>query len=280
MDREERERIELDLLLEALYQGYGYDFRAYAPASIERRARRFLSSESEEHLAELIPRVLTDEEFTLRLVYSLSVPVTEMFRDPFVYKEIREHVVPMLRTYPSIKIWHAGCASGEEAYSMAILLQEEQLLERTTIYATDFNETALAQAREGIYPAKSFQEATRNYQEAGGAKSFSDYYCARYDSVVMDASLRKNITFSNHNLAVDGVFGEMHMVFCRNVLIYFNKDLRERVLDLFIDSLVGGGYLCLGTKENLHMTTAEQRFDSIDEGSHIFRKRRGYEQAY
>jgi chemotaxis protein methyltransferase CheR len=277
MDREERERIELDLLLEALYQGYGYDFRSYAQASVERRARRFLSNESEEHLAELIPKVLADDRFALRLVYSLSVPVTEMFRDPFVYKEIRKNVIPMLRTYPFIKIWHAGCASGEEAYSMAILLQEEQLLERCNIYATDFNDTALTQAREGIYPAKSFKEATRNYQDAGGLKSFSDYYCARYDSVVMDASLRKSITFSNHNLAIDGVFGEMHMVFCRNVLIYFNKDLRERALEMFAESLVGGGYLCLGTKENLRLTSAEQRFENIDNGTCIFRKRRGYE---
>jgi chemotaxis protein methyltransferase CheR len=277
MNREERERIELDLLLEALYQGYGYDFRAYAQASVERRARRFLCNEPEEHLAELIPKVMADEAFAMRLVYGLSVPVTEMFRDPFVYKEIREIVVPMLRTYPFIKIWHAGCASGEEAYSMAILLQEEQLLERCTLYATDFNETALAQAREGIYPAKSFREATRNYQAAGGHKSFSDYYCARYDSVVMDSSLRESITFSNHNLAIDGVFGEMHMVFCRNVLIYFNKDLRERALGLFADSLVGGGYLCLGTKETLHLTSAEQRFDNIGNGTSIFRKRRGYE---
>jgi chemotaxis protein methyltransferase CheR len=277
MNREERERLELDLLLEALYQGYGYDFRAYAQASIERRARRFLSYEQEENLAELIPKVLADEEFAQRLVYSLSVPVTEMFRDPFVYREIREKVVPMLRTYPFIKIWHAGCASGEEAYSMAILLQEEQLLDRCNLYATDFNNAALAQAREGIYPAKAFREATHNYQEAGGLKSFSDYYCAKYDSVVMDASLRRSITFDNHNLAVDGVFGEMHMVFCRNVLIYFNKDLRERALGLFADSLVGGGYLCLGTKENLHQTFAEQRFDHIGNGASIFRKRRGYE---
>jgi chemotaxis protein methyltransferase CheR len=277
MDREEREQIELDLLLEALLQCYGFDFRNFVRASIKRRARRFLACQPEQSLAELIPRVMADEKLALHFVRDISVQVTEMFRDPLAYKEIREKVVPMLRTYPSIKIWHAGCASGEEAYSMAILLQEEELLGRTNLYATDFNDKALAQAREGIYPANTFQNATRNYQEAGGIQSFSDYYHSRYNSVVMDAALKKHITFSIHNLASDQVFGEMHMVFCRNVLIYFNKDLRERAFGLFTDSLVGGGYLCLGAKENLYLTSVEPKFESVSNKASLFRKRRGYD---
>ncbi len=274
MDREERGRIELDLLLEALFRGYGYDFRSYARQSVERRARRFLSTLPERSLSELIPRVLADETFAGKLVRSFSVTVSEMFRNPEVYKEIRKSVIPMLRTYPSVRIWHAGCASGEEVYSMAILLREEGLLERATLYATDFNDDALCLAQAGIYPLKSFQEATQNYQAAGGGKSFSSYYQARRESVVIDPTLRERVTFNNHNLVSDGVFGEMHMVFCRNVLIYFSRELQQRVLGLFADSLMGGGFLCLGSKESLRLSSVTRSFESVGQVSGLFQKQR------
>ena len=273
MHKEELERIEIDLLLEALYQGHGYDFRAYARASVARRAKKFLALQPEQSLAELIPRVLVDENFATQLAYSFSVSVTEMFRDPWIYQEIRNKVTPLLHTYPSINIWHAGCASGEEAYSMAILLKEVGLLQRARLYATDFNDELLDIARAGIYPAKSFQLATRQYQQAGGQASLSDYYYTRYNSVVMESELINSITFVNHNLTTDKEFGEMHLVFCRNVLIYFKPDLRERALDLFTNSLVRGGYLCLGAKENLRYGAGEEVYKSVCDRARIYQKR-------
>jgi chemotaxis protein methyltransferase CheR len=276
VDRIEREGVELDLLLEALYRVYGYDFRSYSRTSIERRVKRLLVDRKEGSLSELIPGIIQDETLAGVIIRSFSISVTEMFRDPLVYLSIRESVIPMLRTYPFIKIWHAGCATGEEVYSMAILLAEEGLLERANIYATDFNDELLEQARKGIYPARSFQDATRNYQRSGGHKSFSDYYSAKYESVAIDAALKDKITFSSHNLVTDGVFGEMHMVFCRNVLIYFNRELKERVLGLFEDSLVRGGFLCLGSKESVRFASSEKRFVCVDEACRLLRKRRDF----
>jgi chemotaxis protein methyltransferase CheR len=267
------DRIELTLLLEAIYQRYGYDFRAYALASIERRVRQFLISTDCKAISELIPLVLHDADFFSRLLGYFSIPVTELFRDPFVYKAVREKVITLLHTWPHIKIWHAGCASGEEVYSLAILLKEEGLYNRATIYATDFNAEALERAREGIYDIAKLQEATRNYQQADGRRSFSEYYHASYQVVTMVDELKERIVFSTHNLATDSVFGEMHLVFCRNVLIYFNRELQNRALGLFTDSLVSGGFLCLGTKEDIQFTAASEDYTVIDRNARLFKKK-------
>jgi chemotaxis protein methyltransferase CheR len=268
----EIETIEIELLLEAIYRAYGHDFRSYARASIERRVRQFLSGSGCGSVAEMIDRVLHDEDFFSRLVQYFSISVTEMFRDPFVYRVIRTEVVPMLRTWPHVKIWHAGCATGEEVYSLAILLKEEGLYDKATIYATDFNDASLNQAKEGVYAAETIREATRNYQKAGGTRSFSNYYHARYDAVAMDGSLKERIPFANHNLVTDRVFGKMHLVFCRNVLIYFNRELQNRALGLFTESLVHGGFLCLGTKEDLRFTEVNDQYEAVNRKARIYKK--------
>ncbi len=266
------ERVAIDLLLEAIYRCYGYDFRSYARASIERRLLQFLVTSGSATVAELIPRVLQDPGLFGRLVRHFSVAVSEMFRDPFVYRAVRTQVVPLLRTWPHFKIWHAGCASGEEVYSLAILLKEENVYERATIYATDFNGEVLERARAGIYELGRMREATRSYQEAGGQRSFSEYYHARYGAAAMDEALKERIVFSCHNLATDSVFGEMHLVFCRNVLIYFDRRLQERVLGLFTDSLVHGGFLCLGTKEDLRFSGLRDRYGVVDNRARLYKK--------
>ncbi len=267
------EQIEIDLLLEAIFKRYGYDFRNYARASIERRTRRFLSKSGCRTIPEMIDRLLNDEVFFGGLVRDFSITVTELFRDPRVYASLRRQVVPMLKTHPFIKIWHAGCATGEEAYSLAILLKEEGLYDRATIFVTDFNDGALQKARQGIYSTDKIKEGTRNYQAAGGKNSFSDYYQARYDAVALDGALRKNMTFANYNLVTDGVFGEMHLILCRNVLIYFDRELQNRVFGLFGDSLVRGGFLCLGSKESPTFSTAADQFETVDKTAKIYRKR-------
>jgi len=248
------EQIEINLLLEAIYQRYGHDFRSFAQASIARRARQFLSTSGLCSVPEMTERVLRDEGLFSRLVQYFSIPVTEMFRDPFVYRAVREQVAPLLRTWPHVKVWHAGCATGEEAYSLAIVLKEEGLLEKATIYATDFNDASLAKARAGIYPLHHIQEATKRHRQSGGKAPFSEYYHSRYGAAIMDPALKQRITFANHNLATDTSFGEIHLIFCRNVLIYFNRALQNRTLTIFSESLVHGGYLCLGTRETLRFT--------------------------
>lgn len=272
MNADELERLELRLLFEALHQRYGYDFRDYAEASILRRVRTFLPMAACTTLSELIPRVLHDPGVFSRLVQAISVPVTEMFRDPFVYQALREQVLTVLKTWPFTKIWHAGCATGEEAYSMAILLHEAALADRATIYGTDFNDDALATAREGIYALDRMQRFTKSYQEAGGRRSFADYYHARYASAVLAPSLKASVTFTNHNLVVDGELGEMHLIVCRNVLIYFNRELQNRVLSLFADSLVHGGFLCIGPKEDLRFSDVAHRFEPVDATARIYRR--------
>ena len=270
--KSELEAVEIDLLLEAIYRRYGYDFRSYARASIDRRTRQFLSGAGCASVSEMIPKVLHDEEFFSKLARYFSISVTEMFRDPFVYRAVREKVVPLLRTWPHFKVWHAGCATGEEVYSLAIVLKEEGVYDRATIYATDFNDEALDRAREGVYEMGKLRDATRNYQQAGGKASFSGYYHARYDAAVMDGALKEHIVFSTHNLASDAAFGEMHLVFCRNVLIYFNRELQDRALGLFTESLVHGGFLCLGTKEDLRFTDAAGSYEAVDEKARFYRK--------
>lgn len=273
MNKNKLENIEIDLLLQAIYDRYGYDFRHYARASIERRVRQFMSKSNCITIADMIPRLLRDEDFFAELVRDFSITVTELFRDPQVYAAIRNEVVPLLKTYPFVKIWHAGCATGEEAYSLAIVLKEEGIYNKATIFATDFNDDALAKAKEGIYRIGDIKQVTRNYQHSGGKESFSEYYHAQYDAVCMDGSLKKNITFANHNLVTDSVFGEMHLILCRNVLIYFDRELQGRVLTLFSDSLTNGGILCLGTKETLEFSPVNEYFKVIDKKGKIYQKR-------
>lgn len=273
MKPHELEHIEVDLLLEALFRRYGYDFRSYARASIDRRVSQFVSTKGLAHIADLIPLCLHDEALFSELAQQFSISVTEMFRDPFVYRSLREQVLPVLETFPHLKVWHAGCATGEEVYSLAILLAEAGLLARTTVFGTDFNDAALARARQGIYPADRIQLFTRNYQEAGGTQSFADYYHGSYDAAAMDASLKKRITFANHNLTADKVFGEMQLVLCRNVLIYFDRDLQERALRLFTDSLVRGGFLCLGTKETLQFSSVAEAYEVVDRTAKVYKKK-------
>ena len=275
MDPDEVEKIELELFLEAICQRYGYDFRHYARASARRRARHILASSGRQHLSELIPLLLHDEVFAQKAIYNFSITVTEMFRDPDFYRAMRQTVTPYLQTYPFIKIWVAGCATGEEVYSLAILLKEEGLYDRATIFATDFNETALKKAAEGIYPLKEVQQYTSNYQKSGGSRSFSDYYHAEYNSAIMDASLKANITFAHHNLVTDSVFSEVQVVFCRNVLIYFDRSLQNWALNTLANSLGRGGFLCLGTKETLEFSSVYDQFRPVNLEERIYQKRMG-----
>ena len=267
------EDIEIRLLLEAIYQLYGYDFRSYSPASMRRRIMHRLTMSGFSTVLEMTDRVLRDRQFFVTLLNDLTVNVTEMFRDPEVYKAFREEVVPVLKTFPFIKIWHAGCSTGEEIYSMAILLEEEGLYERAMLYATDIDKNVLAAAKKGIYPIHAFKQYTDNYRRAGGRQSLSDYATARYDSVIMEQRLKRNIVFADHDLATDQVFGEMHVILCRNVLIYFDRPLQQRVFKLFGESLDMGGFLCLGTKESLRFSGNEESFDVVNRSLRIFRKR-------
>ena len=260
-------------LLETIYNKYGYDFTQYSQAHIQRRVRGRMSISGFKDIEELQEKIGTDDLLASRLLQDLSITVTEMFRDPYFYESLRNNVVPLLKTYPFIKIWHAGCATGEEAYSMAILLKEEGLYDRTTIYATDFNPRALEQAKEGIFSQKSIREYTSNYRRSGGKNSFSDYYIAKYDMVMMDQSLKKNIVWASHNLVTDSVFAEVHMILCRNVLIYFNRDLQKKVHQLFSESLINGGVLALGTKESLKFSDFFDDYSELDKQQKIYKKK-------
>jgi chemotaxis protein methyltransferase CheR len=273
MTPDELEKIELELFLEALYRRYGYDFRHYARASVRRRARHILSKSGHEHLGDLIPLLLRDEQFAVKAIYDFSITVTEMFRDPDFYRVVRQVIAPYLKTYPFIKIWVAGCATGEEVYSLAILLQEEGVYNRVKLYATDFNDLALQKAADGIYPLKDVQQYTSNYQKAGGRHSFADYYHAEYDSAIMKQALKSNITFVNHNLVTESAFGEMLVIFCRNVLIYFDRSLQNWVLNMFAESLSRGGFLCLGSKETLEFSSVYDQFKVVDVDQRIYQKR-------
>jgi chemotaxis protein methyltransferase CheR len=217
-------------------------------------------------------KVYKNPEYFEYFLQEVTVNVTEMFRDPSFFWALRKKVLPMLSTYPYIKIWDAGCSTGEELYSLAILLKEENLLHKTRIYATDVNQKVLVKAKEGIYPISSMREYIQNYHQAGGVQDFSEYYTARYGYAKFDQSLIENVIFYPHNLATDGSFNEFHLVICRNVLIYFNRHLQEKVLQLFINSLVNLGYLCLGKKENLALSSIESHFKEIDKGEKIYRK--------
>jgi chemotaxis protein methyltransferase CheR len=264
--------IEIRLLVEAVHLRYGHDFRDYAPASLKRRVLQAQHRMGLPTISALQERVLHDRDGLALLLQVLTVPVSEMFRDPAYFLALRRHVVPVLRTYPSIKIWIAGCSTGEEAYSMAILLEEEGLLEKAIVYATDINHASLEQARKGIYPAERMQGFTRNYQRAGGTRSFGDYYTAGYGGALMDKRLRASITFADHSLSTDAVFSETQFVSCRNVLIYFNKKLQDRALGLFHDSLSRRGFLGLGTKETLDFSAYADRFEPVSKPERLYRR--------
>jgi chemotaxis protein methyltransferase CheR len=266
------EAVEIELLLEAVYRQFGYDFREYAPSSLRRRIRERVRAEGLRTVSGLKEQVLHDPEAMERFLLGLSINVSAMFRDPAFYRVFRREVVPLLRTYPFLRIWHAGCSTGEEAYSMAILLEEEGLYDRARIYATDMNEAVLRKAREGIVPLAAMRQYTANYLHAGGREAFSDYYTAGYGNATLRPSLRRNIVFAQHNLATDGAFNEFHVIMCRNVMIYFNKDLQARVHRLFLDSLVRLGFLCLGAKESLKYLPQESNYREFDAEQRIYRR--------
>jgi chemotaxis protein methyltransferase CheR len=272
-DARENENIELHCLLEAIFLKYGYDFRGYSNAHIKRRACQALCASGLDTFSALQHGILQDQELFDSLLLRLSINVTEMFRDPPFYLAVRQRVMPLLQSLPFVKIWHAGCASGEEVYSMAIVLKEAGVLERAQIYATDFNEIVVKTAREAIYPVERVREYTANYQRSGGTASFARYYSARYDSVILDQSLKERIVFADHNLVTDGSFGEMDMIVCRNVLIYFERELQNRVIGLFEHSLKRSGFLCIGSKESLRFSKWNDRFEEFDANQRIYRKK-------
>jgi chemotaxis protein methyltransferase CheR len=273
-DDEARERLEIDLLLEAIHRRYSYDFRGYALASLRRRLWHRVHGEGLQTLSGLQERLLHDPACMERLLRDLSINVTEMFRDPGFYRALRERVFPLLRTYPFIRIWNAGCATGEEIYSLAIALREEGLLERTRIYATDINGAALQCAREGAFALERMKRYTENYLSAGGNESFSSYYVADSDRARFDPTLAEGVVFAQHNLVTDGSFNEFHLIVCRNVLIYFGFDLQEEVLELFGDSMARFGILALGRKESIRRSRQAQLYEPLHEVERIFRRRR------
>lgn len=270
--QDEIEAVEIALLVEGIYRRYGFDFRNYAPASLKRRLWRRAHGEKVETISGLQELVLRDPAVMERLLLDLSINVTAMFRDPGFYASFREKVVPLLRTYPFIRVWVAGCSTGEEIYSLAILLSEEGLYEKTRIYGTDFNEGVLERAKAGIFPLERMRDYTQNYIRAGGTRAFSEYYVARYDGAAFSPSLIENVVFAQHNLVSDRGFNEFQVILCRNVMIYFDKDLRERVHGLFYDSLVTLGVLGLGRRETPRFTAYEKRYDAIDAEERIYRK--------
>lgn len=264
--------IEIQLLLDGMYRHYGVDFRDYSPASLKRRVLETMQREQALTVSGLQEKILHDPACMERLLLGLSINVTSMFRDPSFYLTFRTKVVPLLRTYPSLRIWHAGCSTGEEVYSLAILLQEEGLYSRCRIYATDISNEVINQAKVGIYPLEAMREYTVNYLQAGGKRQFSDYYTAQYDNVIFHPSLKSNVVFSVHNLASDSSFNEFNVIFCRNVMIYFNKTLQNRAHELIYGSLSMFGVLGLGNKESLRFTARENFYETLDVKDSLYRK--------
>lgn len=266
------ERIEVDLLLEGIFRHYGFDFRSYAFSSLKRRLWKRIQAEGLHSISALQDRVLHDPLLMEKLLLDLSINVSAMYRDPSFYKCFRDLVVPVLRTYPFVRIWHAGCSTGEEVYSMAILLEEEGLYDRSRIYATDINEVVLQTAKSGIYPVDKMQEYTQNYLRAGGTRSFSDYYVAKYDAAIFSSALTRNVVFSQHNLVTDRSFAEFNVILCRNVMIYFDRKLQDRVHSLFYESLVPFGFMCLGSKESLRFSKFEGCYETVEDRNKIYRR--------
>ena len=270
--RLETESLELQLLLEGVYRQYGFDFREYAPASLKRRVWRRVHAEHAGTIAGLLDRVLHDPDVMERLLLDLSINVTSMFRDPTFYAAFREKVVPVLRTYPFTRIWVAGCSTGEEVYSLAILLHEEGIHDRTRIYATDINEAVLERAREGVFPLEKMQEYTENYIRAGGKQAFSEYYLAKYEGALFNRALTDNVVWAPHNLVQDRSFNTFNAILCRNVMIYFDRVLQTRVHELFYDSLERFGILALGHKESIRFTGIEGAYEELDVHERLYRK--------
>lgn len=264
--------LEIDLLLRGVFERYGYDFRNYARASITRRIRRAMQLEAVSTVSALQDRLLHDAEAAMRFVAALSVHTTAMFRDADVYSALRTDVVPMLRTYPFVRIWHAGCSTGEEVYSLAILLEELEVYDRCRVYATDISDVILDRARQGVVPLSKMREYTQNYQRAGGLSDFSSYYTTDQENAVFRASLKRNIVFSQHNLVSDSMFNEFQLIVCRNVLLYFDEKLRDRALDLFHGSLSPLGTLVLGKKESLRFTRFAAKYRELQDDLQIYRR--------
>lgn len=267
------EKLEMDLLLEGVYRHYGFDFRDYARPSLRRRLWNQVRAEKLPSISALLDKVLHNVDYMERLLLMLSVNVTAMYRDPSFFRAFREQVVPLLRSHPFVRIWHAGCSTGEEVYSMAILLEEEGLYDRCRLYATDMNEAVLRRAQAGIFPLEVMQEYTANYLRSGAREQFSRYYTARYDHAIFKQGLKRNIVFSHHNLVTDGSFNEFHVIVCRNVMIYFNERLQNRVHDLFYESLRRLGVLALGRKESLVGTPHQHDYEELSSSEKLYRRR-------
>lgn len=265
--------MEVELLIQAVYMRYQYDFRQYSRSSLRRRLEQAVIRFHCKSITELQEKIVHEPNFFPKLIPYLTVNTTEMFRDPSYFKAIREKVLPYLQTYPSFKIWVAGCSTGEEVFSLAIILKEMGM-KKYLLYATDINPMNLEMAKKGIYDLESVKKASRNYQQAGGLTSLSDFYEAAYDSAHFDPSLLKNVVFSDHSLATDSVFSETHFISCRNVLIYFERDLQNRALKLFEESLTRDGYLGLGTKETIQFSSIKNDFATIDNENRLYQKRR------
>lgn len=268
----ELEDIEMVLLLKGIYKQYGYDFRDYSEASMKRRVKKCVEEEGLQTISGFLEKVLHDTSCMTRFLDTVSINVTAMFRDPEFFQSIRSKIIPELKKLPFIRIWHAGCSTGEEVYSMAILLKEEGLLERTRIYATDLNERVLKVARDGIFSLKRMQEYTNNYLLSGGTSSFSSYYLSKHNNVILNNEIKNKIVWAQHNLVTDGSFNEFDVIFCRNVMIYFNEELQNHVHKLFYESLATPGYFITGSKENLRFSPHEQHFADVDVRWKIYRK--------
>ena len=266
------ERVEIKLLTEGIFRHYGFDFRDYSMPSLKRRVWKRVYAEGLMTISGLQEKILHDPACMERLLLDLSINTTAMFRDPSFYLQFRRKVVPMLRTYPFVRIWHAGCSTGEEVYSMAILLHEEKLLDRCRIYATDINEAVLQRAKDGIFPLNTMQENTSNYIAAGGAGTFSQYYTARYDHAIFRPALREHVVFAQHNLVTDSSFNVFNVIFCRNVLIYFNNVLQDKVQRLFVDSMEMFGILGLGKKETIRYSAVADHYEDIDVEERLYRR--------
>lgn len=271
-DNLEVENLEIRLLLQAVYDRYGYDFRDYACASLKRRILKVIEEEGLPTISRLQEMLIRDRECMARFLLGMAVSTTSMFRDPEFYQTIRHQILPLFAGCANLRLWHAGCASGEEVYSMAIVLHEEGLLDRTRLYATDISSTAIARAKAGIFPQAHMREFTANYQKAGGRATFSDYYLAKHEWVLMRHNLGDNIVWSEHNLVSDSSFNEFQLILCRNTLIYFNQTLSERVHRLLYDSLAPGGVLGLGNHENIRFSPHAECYEAVDEKQRLYRK--------
>lgn len=269
---EEIEQIEIELLLEAIYRYYGYDFRNYVRSFLQRRIMHRVHKENLSSISALQERVLRNRELMKRLFFDFSIPVTEMYRDPSFFKSFRTNIISLVKDYPAIRIWHVGCSTGEEVYSMAILLHEEGIYEKSSIFATDINHKSIAQAKEGIFPLSSMQLYTKNYFEAGGIRAFSEYYKVIGENVIFNPFLQKNITFAEHSLVSDSSFNEFDIIICRNVLIYFNRSLQNEVHRLLYESLSLNGFLGLGNREGIRFTSYGNCYEEIDAAEKLYRK--------